>query len=129
MKTLACLLVVAFCALNLSAADMPPLVKKPPPAQVDAVANTLTSAQRSRLLALLNQGDRKLLQDLPGIGEVRAMAIQKARPFADITDVVKVEGVGPGTFAGIVAHARSGFPQNAKKPPVRKKSPSKAAAR
>lgn len=127
MKTLARLLVVAFCglSLNLLAADTAP-AKKQPSAQVEALANTLTPPQRSRLLAMLNEADGLQLQGLPGIGETRAAAIQKARPFADLTDVVKVEGIGAGTFAGMVAHARAGFPLDAKRPPSRKKSPLKA---
>ncbi|MGV3659531.1 MAG: ComEA family DNA-binding protein [Prosthecobacter sp.] len=150
MKTIACLLVVALCGLNLFAAEATPKKKnaKPkapaaeqekPSAKMEALAKTLTAAEKTRLLALLNEGDEKALVAVSGVGETRAAAIKKARPFADVTDVMKVEGIGEGTFAEMVAHAKAGFPQESaakkeepatekKKSPAKKKSPTKKKA-
>lgn len=126
MKTIVHLLVAALWGLTLLAADTAP---KEPSAQVEALAKTLTPSQRSSLLALLNRGNETMLLEISGIGTTRAAAIQRARPFDDVTDVVKVEGIGPATFAEMVAHARAGFPPNAKKPaPKKKKSPAATAA-
>jgi hypothetical protein len=46
------------------------------------------------------------------VGETRAAAIKKARPFKDVTEVAKVDGVGEGTFAEMVAYAKAGFPKS-----------------
>jgi DNA uptake protein ComE-like DNA-binding protein len=104
-----------------------------PSAKVEAIAKTLTPSQKTKLLALLNDGDEKELQTIPGVGETRAAAIKKARPFADVTNVVKVEGIGDATFAEMVAHAKAGFPQPEKKeskeePAEKKKAPAKSKA-
>ena len=64
---------------------------------------------------------------IPGIGEVRAKGIQKARPLADVTNVVSVDGIGEGIFAQMVAYAQAGFPQPEKKAPAKKKSAPKKA--
>ncbi|MBL9130353.1 MAG: helix-hairpin-helix domain-containing protein [Verrucomicrobiaceae bacterium] len=81
------------------------------PAKIEAIAKSLTTTQRGKLLDVLNKGDDAALVAIPGIGETRAAAIKKARPFNDVTDVTKVEGVGEGTFAEMVAHAKAGFPK------------------
>lgn len=126
MKTIVCLLMTALWGLNLPAADTAP---KKPSAQVEALAGTLTPPQRTKLLTLLNHGDDTLLLGVPGIGPTRAAAIIAARPFADVADVVRVAGIGAGTFAEMVAHARADFPPpQARKPAARKKSSGKAAA-
>jgi|GEM_PF-1176737 len=80
-----------------------------------AAAKSLTPAQRTKLLDLINTGDDKALLSLPGIGETRAAAIKKARPFTDPVDLVKVEGIGDVTLQEIVTHAKSGFPDSDKK--------------
>ena len=85
------------------------------PAKIEAIAKSLTTTQRGKLLDLLNKGDEPALVAIPGVGETRAAAIKKARPFNDVTDVAKVDGVGEGTFAEMVAHAKAGFPQPEKK--------------
>ena len=127
MKTLTALLSLFALTLTIHAADAPAKKKKgtpkktpaaesaKPTAKEEAIAKTLTPTQRTKLLGVLNEGDEKTLMFLPGIGETRAKAIIKARPFAEVTDVVKVEGVGETTFAEMVAHAKAGFPQAEKK--------------
>jgi Holliday junction resolvasome RuvABC DNA-binding subunit len=93
-----------------------------------AAAKSLTPSQRTKLLDLLNQGDDKALQSLPGIGETRAAAIKKARPIKDPVDLVKVEGIGDETLADIVAHAKAGFPGADKEAPAKPKETAKKKA-
>lgn len=143
MKTLVSLLTILALSLSLIAAETTPKKKSPakpkapateeakPSAKVEAVAKTLTASQKTKLIALLNDGDEAALMTIPNVGETRAAAIKKARPFADVTNVVKVEGVGEATFAEMVAHAKAGFPQPEKKeakeePAPKKKAPAKA---
>lgn len=99
------------------------------PAKIEAIAKALTTTQRGKLLDLLNKGEDKALVAIPGIGETRAAAIKKARPFNDVTEVTKVEGVGEGTFAEMVAYAKAGFAtekkEETKKPETPKKSTTK----
>jgi len=115
-------LCVAF-ALNCQAADTAPKKKKSPakkpaaeatkaPSKLEAIAKTLTPSQNTKLLALLNEGEEAALVAIPGVGETRAAAIKKARPFKDVTEVAKVDGVGEGTFAEMVAYAKAGFPKS-----------------
>jgi len=144
MKTFTYLLSILAFSLSLSAAETAPKKKSPakpkapaveeakPSAKVEAIAKTLTPSQRTKLLGLLNEGDEKALMTIPNVGETRAAAIKKARPFADVTNVMKVEGIGEATFAEMVAHAKAGFPQpekkEAKEEPTteKKKAPAKA---
>ena len=144
MKTLTYLLSILAFSLSLSAAETAPKKKAPakpkapaaaeevkPSAKVEAIAKTLTPSQRTKLLGLLNEGDEKALMTIPNVGETRAAAIKKARPFADVTNVMKVEGIGEATFAEMVAHAKAGFPQPEKKEAKeettdKKKAPAKA---
>lgn len=146
MKTLTVLLTLFVLGFSLNAAEAPAKKKstaKPkapaaevakPSAKIEAIAKTLTASQRTKLLTLLNEGDDKALNNLPGIGETRAAAIKKARPFADVTDMVKVDGVGDTTFAEVVTYAKAGFTQpekkEAKEEPAaeKKKAPAKAKA-
>ncbi len=96
-----------------------------------ALAKTLTPSQRTKLLDLINEGDVKAVQSLPGVGETRAAAIKKARPFKDPVDLVMVDGVGEMTFTEIVAHAKAGSPEATReesdkpKTEAKKKAPSK----
>jgi len=145
MKALTALLTLFVLGLSLNAADAPAKKKAAPKkapaaeaakpsAKVEAIAKTLTASQRTKLLAVLNEGEDKALKNLPGIGETRATAIKKARPFADVTDLVKVEGVGDTTFAEVVAYAKEGFPQPDKKeakeePAEKKKAPAKSTTK
>lgn len=128
MQRLFTLLAVLVFSLSLSAADTTPPKKSPPKplAKVEAVAKTLTPEQRTQLLALLNQGDEAALMAIPGVGEVRAKAIQKIRPLADVVNVVNAEGIGEGTFAQMVAYAKAGFQKTT--PPKKKSAPKKADA-
>jgi len=85
-----------------------------PSIKSQALAKTLTAGQRTELLGILNKGDDKAVQSLPGLGETRAAAVKKARPFADPIDLLKVDGIGDVTFGEIIAHAKAGFPEATK---------------
>lgn len=133
MKSFLAFLAVLALSFSLSAADTAPQKKSPPKpsAKVEAVAKTLTAPQRAKLLSLLNDGDEAALEAIPGVGDVRAKAIQKIRPLADVTDVVNADGVGEGTFAQMIAYAKAGFQQPEKKeaPAKKKAAPKKADAK
>lgn len=119
MKTFITLLSLLVLSFTLSAADTPAAKKsqvKQPSAKVEAVAKTLSVSQRMQLLSLLNVGDKAALMAIPGVGEARALAIQKVRPLADVTHVVSAEGVGEGIFVGMVEYAKAGFQPPAEKP-------------
>ncbi|MCF7786969.1 MAG: helix-hairpin-helix domain-containing protein [Prosthecobacter sp.] len=122
MKGLIAFLAVLALSFSLAAAQTAPQKKSPPKpsAMVEAVAKTMTLTQTSQLRSLLNEGDLAALMAIPGIGEVRAKAIQKIRPLANVTQVVNAEGIGEGTFAQMVAYAKAGFPQPQKKSPSKK---------
>jgi Holliday junction resolvasome RuvABC DNA-binding subunit len=74
----------------------------------------LTSAQRTKLMEMLNKGDEAALTSLPGVGPTRAKAIIKARPLKDVAALQSVPGLGEATVSDIVAHAKAGFPGNEK---------------
>ncbi len=67
----------------------------------------LTTTQKSKMLVLLNEGDTEQLASIKGISTTRANAIEKARPFSSIDEIVLVRGIGETTFAEVIAHARS----------------------
>ena len=141
MKTFIALCSILVFTLSLSAADPKPEKTSPakskapaaeaakPSAKVEALAKTLTDPQRAQLLSLLNTGDEAALVAIPGVGEVRAKAIQASRPLADVTNVVSVKGIGDGIFAQMVAYAKAGFKKEApaKKKAAPKKTDSKEA--
>lgn len=95
-------------------------------AKAQALAKTLTPSQETKLLEIINKGDDKSLQSLPGIGETRAVAVKKARPLKEPVDLMKIDGIGEGVFADIVAHAKAGFPEATKpEAPAKPKSSAK----
>lgn len=95
-------------------------------AKAQALAKTLTPSQESKLMEILNKGDDKALQSLPGIGETRAAAVKKARPLKEPVDLVKIDGIAEGVFGDIIAHAKAGFPEATKpEAPAKPKSTAK----
>lgn len=122
MKHCFILLILSLLVMPVMAAE--PQAKKgsPAPAQKpdkpsgrsQVAAKSLTPAQKTRLLTLLNRGDTEAIQSLPGIGATRASAIMKARPILEPVDLVQVEGIGEETLVDIVAHVQAGFPSKAK---------------
>lgn len=69
----------------------------------------LTPTQTKKLLDLLNDGKPADLQQMPGIGEAKAEAVKKARPFKSADQLIMVEGVGEATFDGIVKWTKDGM--------------------
>jgi len=120
MKRCLILLILSLLVMPVMAAE--PQEKKESPAQkpdkpsgrAQVAAKSLTPAQKTKLLTLLNQGDAEALQSLPGIGATRATAIIKARPILEPVDLVQVEGIGEETLVDIVAHVQAGFPSKTK---------------
>lgn len=47
----------------------------------------------------LNREDERTLEVLPGIGPTRARAIRAARPFCRVSDLRRVDGIGPVTLS------------------------------
>jgi len=77
----------------------------------------LTAAQKTKLLEILNTGDDKALNDLPGVGMIKSGHIKKARPFKGVNDLILVEGIGEKTFDEIVVWAEGGFKVEGKMAP------------
>lgn len=67
----------------------------------------LTSTQKTKLLAFLNESSIKELAVVKGISTTRAAAINQARPFDGIDEVILVKGIGEGTFAEVVKHGKT----------------------
>jgi DNA uptake protein ComE-like DNA-binding protein len=67
----------------------------------------LTETQQEKLLAFLNEASIKDLDAIHGVSTVRGAAIEKARPFGGIDEVILVSGVGEGTFEEIVKHGKT----------------------
>jgi DNA uptake protein ComE-like DNA-binding protein len=56
----------------------------------------------------LNRASLSVLKLLPGIGEVRAAAIVKARPFTSVEDLLGVHGIGPKTVEALTEYVTVG---------------------
>lgn len=69
----------------------------------------LTEPQKAKLLDVVNTGDDKAVQDIPGVGAVKAANIKKARPLKTVDDLILVDGIGKVTFDGIVKWAEGDF--------------------
>ncbi len=82
--------------------------EKTPPSQTGAreLVAELTTTQKSKVLTLLNEGTPTELAVIKGVSKTRAAAIEKARPFESIDEVILVSGIGKKTISEIVSHAR-----------------------
>ncbi len=76
----------------------------------------LTPAQTTNLLKLANEGTPADLQTIPGIGEIKAAAVKKARPLKTADQLIMVDGIGEVTFDGIVKWVKDGMPKAAPAP-------------
>jgi comEA protein len=76
-----------------------------PPGASSTQENSSTPGETTATPINLNTADVATLEQLPGIGEVRAQAIVNYRnangPFNTIEDILNVKGIGPETFAQI----------------------------
>ncbi len=71
------------------------------------LASDLTSAQETKLLAFLNEASVKELAVVKGISTTRGAAIEKARPFKAVEEVILITGIGENTFAELVKHGKT----------------------
>lgn len=142
MKTLITLFLLVGLTAPILAAEKKSTAKKPaaekktdekkaapaedkPSAKSEAEAKSLTPTQKTKLMAVINTGDDKALMSIPGIGETRAAAVKKARPVAEVLDLLKIEGIGEATFSDIIKHAKSGMPASEESSKSATKSESK----
>lgn len=101
-----------------------PAAEEKPSGKAQAAADSLNTTQKNKLLKAVNDSDDKALNELPGIGDTRAAAIKKARPVKEVVDLLKIDGIGEGTFLGLVAWAKGEPP-----PEPEKDSKSKAKSK
>ncbi len=73
-------------------------------------ARKLKPAQRDSLLELVNTGPATALEAIPGMDSARIKALRKARPFAEISDLMGVSGLDPASFAAIIEWTKNGMP-------------------
>jgi DNA uptake protein ComE-like DNA-binding protein len=96
-------------------------------------ANKLTPTQKTKMLALLNEGDSSDLEAIRGIGTSRAAALAKARPFKSVDQLANIRGVGEAVYSDLLAHAKSLTTRRAARQPAKVstsgKSPSTSATR
>lgn len=71
------------------------------------LASDLTSTQETKLLAFLNEASVKELAVVKGISTTRGAAIEKARPFKTVEEVILITGIGESTFAELVKHGKT----------------------
>jgi len=91
----------------------------------------LKSSQKSKFTKVVKSGKTDDLMKLPGIGEVNAAAIIKARPLKSSAHLVTVKGIGPKTFANIVDYYSKGLDAKKpepKKPVAKKPAPKKSTS-
>lgn len=73
-------------------------------------ARKLKPAQSASLLELINTGPATALEAVPGMDGARIKALRKARPFAEVSDLMAVSGLDPASFAAIVEWTKNGMP-------------------
>jgi len=66
-----------------------------------------TSMAFGMSLAKINKASKSDLMAINGIGEVKAKAIMKARPFKSLKDVESVKGVGPQLLSNLKGDVKS----------------------
>ncbi|HYF34905.1 MAG TPA: helix-hairpin-helix domain-containing protein [Prosthecobacter sp.] len=114
-------LLAALLLGGLASQAAPPPSAQEASAELKALAASLNAAQAAKLITLANSGDTAALSELPGIGPVRAAAIQAARPFNHPLGLLRVTGIGEVTLTAILKHAKANFPRKTAAPSTRKK--------
>ncbi|CAA6812416.1 MAG: Unknown protein [uncultured Sulfurovum sp.] len=80
-------------------------------------------------LSALNKASKSDLMEINGIGEVKAKAIMKARPFKSMADVSKVKGVGAQLVSNIKNDVKLAKDVKKVKKTTKKKTKSKTDAK
>jgi DNA uptake protein ComE-like DNA-binding protein len=70
-------------------------------------AKKLTPTQKTKMIALLNDGTASELESIRGIGKSRAAALTKARPFKSVAQLINIRGIGNAVYSDLLAHAKS----------------------
>ena len=73
-------------------------------------ARKLKPAQSASLLELINTGPATALKAVPGMDGARIKALRKARPFAEVSDLMAIPGLDPASFATIIEWTKNGMP-------------------
>lgn len=92
-------------------------------ASAKKMSATLTPAQRTKLMDLVNKGDTKAIQEIDGVGEGKAGNIIKDRPYTNAEDIIMVDGIGESTFEKIIKFAKGEQPKDDAKPAEKKPAP------
>ncbi len=71
------------------------------------LAKDLTTTQESKLLTFLNEATVEELAEIKGISTRRGAAIEKARPYGSVDEVILIAGIGEGTFSELVKHGKT----------------------
>ncbi|MEK3776833.1 helix-hairpin-helix domain-containing protein [Paenibacillus sp. FSL K6-4396] len=66
------------------------------------IASVITASSVTKSRININVSSRAAIETLPGIGPVLADRIVSGRPYADVYELDRVEGVGPATIDGII---------------------------
>ena len=110
---LAVLTALSFPAISTLGAPSPKSGSKSSPelpaeqSAAKEMADDLTTTQESKLLTFLNEAEVKALAEIKGISTRRGAAIEKARPFDSVDEVVLVSGIGEGTFSELVKYGKT----------------------
>jgi competence protein ComEA len=90
------------------------------------VPNTLLGAGTTKGAVDINSADMKTLQTLPGINHTLATKIVKGRPYKNIGDLKKVDGLTSSKLNAIKGHITFGPGTTAEKSKTKKKKPTES---
>ena len=66
----------------------------------------MSSANRSKVLKLLNKGKVEDIRKIEGIGEAKAKHLMKGRPYKKVDDAINITGIGEKLFGNIVKQGK-----------------------
>ena len=74
--------------------------------KAEAQVKRLKSADRSKLLKLLNKGKSEEIRQIEGIGEAKVKNLMKGRPYKKVDDAINITGIGEKLFGNIIKQAK-----------------------